>query len=79
MTLLLASGSKKYSPGMAISIISTYSLVGVFIGPPLVGYIAHASNLRVAFIIFVFSGIMLIPVSQLFFRHQRSMEQNQPS
>jgi MFS family permease len=70
MTFLLAGYSKKYSPGIAISIIATYSIVGMLVGPPMIGYIAHALNLRYAFIAFAFSGMMLIPVSQLFFRHQ---------
>lgn len=73
MTFTLASGSKKYSPGMAISLIATYGIVGMFIGPPLVGYLAHAFNLRVSFLIFAFSGAMFIPVSQLFFRYKRSL------
>jgi MFS family permease len=73
MTFTLASGSKKYSPGMAISIIATYGIVGMFIGPPLVGYLAHAFDLRVSFLIFAFSGAMFIPVSQLFFRYKKSL------
>lgn len=74
MTFSLASGSKKYSPGMAISLIATYGIVGMFIGPPLVGYLAHAFNLRVSFLIFAFSGAMFIPVSQLFFKHKKAMQ-----
>lgn len=73
MTFTLASGSRKYSPGMAISLIATYGIVGMFIGPPLVGYLAHAFDLRVSFLIFAFSGAMFIPVSQLFFRHKKSL------
>jgi MFS family permease len=72
MTFSLASGSKKYSPGMAISLIATYGIVGMFIGPPLVGYLAHAFNLRVSFLIFAFSAAMFIPVSQLFFKHRKA-------
>lgn len=75
MTFLLAGYSKKYSPGIAISIIATYSIVGMLVGPPLIGYIAHALNLRYAFIAFAFSGMMLIPVSQLFFRHEATKAQ----
>lgn len=75
MTFLLAGSSRKYSPGMAISIIATYSIVGMLIGPPLIGYIAHAFNLRIGFIMFAFSGLLLIPVSRLFFIHQKSLEQ----
>ncbi|SFZ90154.1 Fucose permease [Flaviramulus basaltis] len=71
MTYMLAGKSKKYSPGMAISIIGTYSIVGMFIGPPLIGYLSHAFGLQKAFIIFLFCGLMFIPVSQLFFRRQK--------
>lgn len=71
MTFTLAGHSQKYSPGMAISIIATYSIVGMLIGPPLIGYLAHAFGLRSSFITFGISGIMLIPISQLFFRYER--------
>jgi len=42
----LAGTSKKYSPGMAISIIATYAMVGMLGGPPIIGYMAHAFNLK---------------------------------
>jgi len=74
MTFLLAGASKKYSPGIAISIIATYSIVGMLIGPPMIGYIAHALNLRIAFITFALAGLMIAPVSLLFFRHQKSLQ-----
>jgi MFS family permease len=64
----LAGHSKKYSPGVAISIITTYSIAGMLIGPALIGYVSQAFHLRMAFIIFAVSGLLLIPVSQLFFR-----------
>jgi MFS family permease len=70
MTYTLAGSSKKYSPGMAISIIGTYAIVGMFIGPPLIGYLAHAFGLRNAFFILVLCGLMFIPVSKLFFKYQ---------
>lgn len=68
MTFSLAGGSKKYSPGMAISIISTYGIVGMLIGPPLVGYLAHVFGLKAAFVLFIVSGLMLIPLSNAFFK-----------
>jgi MFS family permease len=71
MTFLLAGQSKKYSPGIAISIITTYSTVGMLLGPPLIGYISNALNLRIAFVTFGLAGLLMIPFSQLFFRHQR--------
>lgn len=72
MTFMLAGMSKKYSPGMAISIVATYAIVGMLVGPPLIGYMAHAFNLKIAFIVFLLSGLMLIPISQLFFRQQKA-------
>lgn len=68
MTFLLASTVEKYSAPVTISIVATYGIVGVFIGPPLVGYLAHAFDLRIAFITFGLAGLMMIPVSRLFFR-----------
>lgn len=68
MTFSLAGNSKKYSPGMAISIISTYGIIGMLIGPPLVGYLAHLIGLKYAFILFILCGLMLIPLSRGFFK-----------
>lgn len=73
MSYSLAGLSKKYSPGMAISIIATYAISGMLIGPPMIGYIAHAFNLQTSFIIFALCGIMIIPISKLFFSHQKSV------
>jgi len=70
MTFALAGTSKKYSPGMAIAIISTFGIVGMFIGPPLIGYLAHAFGLQKAFLIFVVGGFLIIPISRLFFKIQ---------
>ena len=70
MTLGLAGKSIKYSPGMAISIVATYTIFGMLVGPPLIGYLSHAFNLRVSFILFAFSGFMLIPISQILFKIQ---------
>lgn len=71
ITYMLAGKSKKYAPGMAISIVGTYSIVGMFIGPPLIGYLSHTFGLQKAFFIFIFCGFMFIPISQLFFKSQR--------
>lgn len=72
MTYTLAGTSEKYSAGMAISIIVTYGIFGMLLGPPLVGYLAHLFGLKNAFLLFLFSGLMLIPVSRLFFKHMDS-------
>ncbi len=68
MTYTLAGASPRYSPGVAISLIATFGIVGVLAGPPLIGYLAHAFNLKVSFMAFALAGLLLIPVSQLFFR-----------
>lgn len=70
MTFALAGTSKKYSPGMAISIITTYGILGMFIGPPVIGYLSHAFGLRNAFFIFVAIGLLIIPFSRMFFKYQ---------
>lgn len=70
MSFSLAGESSKYSPGMMISIISTYSIVGMLLGPPLIGYLAFIFNLQTSFIVFVFCGLMFIPLSKLLFKIQ---------
>lgn len=74
MSYALAGSSKKYSPGMAMSIISTYAITGMLLGPPLIGYLAHAFNLRVSFIIFALCGLLMVPITRLFFNHQKTIE-----
>jgi MFS family permease len=71
MTYSLAGASRKYSPGIAISLIGTFGIAGMLLGPPLIGYLAHAFNLKVSFITFALSGMMLIPISRLFFRMEK--------
>ncbi len=74
MIFSLAGTSKKYSPGMAVSIIATYGIFGMLLGPPLIGYLAHLFNLQISFILFIIAGLMFVPISQLFFRHQDTAE-----
>jgi MFS family permease len=73
MTYSLAGYSKKYSPGMAISIVATYFILGILVGPAIIGYLSHAFNLRSSFLFFVVCGLMLIPISQLFFKYQKQI------
>ena len=71
MTYTLAGTSKKYSPGITISIITTYGIVGMLLGPPLIGYLAHLLSLRVSFVLFLIAGLLIIPISQLFFNMKK--------
>jgi MFS family permease len=75
MSYALAGQSRKYSPGMAISIIATYSITGMLLGPPMIGYLAHAFNLRVSFVIFAICGLLLVPITRMFFKHQSTLEE----
>ena len=68
MALLQAGASKKYSPGIAVAIISTFSTTGMLIGPPIIGYLAHLFDLRLSFIFLLIMGLLIIPVSRFFFR-----------
>jgi MFS family permease len=71
MIYTLAGSSKRYSAGITISMISTFGLVGFMLGPPLIGYIAHAINLRVSFIFVAIMGLMILPTSINFFRKEK--------
>ena len=53
---------------VSFAVIATYGIVGMLIGPPLIGYISHAFSVRIAFIAFALAGLMLIPISRMFFR-----------
>ena len=63
MSFLLAGQSKKYTTGVAISIVGTYSTVGVLLAPPFVGYVAHLFSLNRAFLLFVFAAMLLMVFS----------------
>ncbi|MDA8643789.1 MFS transporter [Flavobacteriaceae bacterium] len=60
MSFLLAGHSKKYTTGVAISIVGTYSTLGVLIAPPFVGYVAHLFSLNRAFLFFVAAALLLM-------------------
>jgi MFS family permease len=73
MTFLLAGTSEKYSPGMALSLIATYAMIGILIGPVLIGYLAHAFNLRVSFLFLCLSGFSIFPISRYYFSKFKSL------
>lgn len=67
MTYTLAGASPNYSPALAISLIATFGIAGMLTGPPMIGYLAHAFNLKISFIAFAFAGLMFIPISPIVF------------
>jgi MFS family permease len=54
-----AGKSKTVSPGMALASVSTVSFMGLLFGPPLIGFISGATNLRIAFLFVSLLGLMI--------------------
>jgi MFS family permease len=52
-----AGKSKKVSPGVALAAVSTIGYLGFLIGPPVIGFIAEASSLRVSFVLIALLGL----------------------
>ncbi|KGL63402.1 MFS transporter [Polaribacter sp. Hel1_85] len=73
MTFILAGKAKKYSTGIVISIVGTYSTVGMFLGPPLIGYLAESFGLQKAFIVFIIGGFLFIPLTLSVFNHLKKI------
>ena len=53
----LAGKSSNMSPALALAAVSTISFLGFLIGPPLIGFIAQASDLRWSFTIIAMLGL----------------------
>ncbi|WP_297333855.1 MFS transporter [Flavobacterium sp.] len=45
------------APGIALQTVSSVSFLGFMIGPPAIGYIAHATSLRISFAIIAVFGV----------------------
>jgi hypothetical protein len=50
------------SPGVAIAAVSTLGFVGLVIGPPLIGFVAGATSLKISFLIL---AVLALTVSVL--------------
>jgi hypothetical protein len=60
--LFTAAGRQKDMPaGIAVSAVTTIGYAGVLVSPALIGFVAHASSLHVAFA--VLGGVMLVVAS----------------
>lgn len=58
-----AGRSKSMSPGVALATVSTIGFGGFLLGPPLIGLISGAFNLRVAFAIVALAGLCVAILS----------------
>jgi len=54
-----AGRSKVLSAGVAIAAVSTIGYLGFLIGPPLIGFIAQAINMRVSFVLIALLGLTI--------------------
>jgi MFS family permease len=59
LILSTAGKSKTVSAGMALASISTISFMGLLFGPPLIGFIAGATSLRVSFVFLSLMGLLI--------------------
>jgi predicted MFS family arabinose efflux permease len=58
-----AGKSKTLSPGLAIAAVSTIGFFGFLLGPPVIGFIAEVSSLRVSFTLIALMGITVAILS----------------
>ena len=59
----LAAKSKTMSPGLALAAVSSVSFLGFLIGPPLIGFIAQAINLRGSFAVVALMGLCIVALT----------------
>jgi len=52
-----AGKSSGMSPSLAIAAVSTLGFVGLLIGPPLIGFVAGATSLKISFLILAAFGL----------------------
>lgn len=55
-----AGKSKTLPPAIAIAAVSTIGFIGLLIGPPMIGFIAGLTSLKISFLILSFLGIVVI-------------------
>jgi len=53
----LAGRSKKIPAGLALALVSSIGFLGFLLGPPLIGFLSQATNLRVAFAFIALLGL----------------------
>lgn len=69
----MAGRSKSMSAGVAITTVSTIGFFGFLVGPPLIGFIAQALNLRWSFAIIACIGLMTTIIAPLLKKHSGSI------
>ena len=59
----LAGGNKKMPASVALAAVSTVGFTGFLFGPPVIGFIAHETGLRLALILVVVLALMITVLS----------------
>ncbi|MFL9485655.1 MFS transporter [Chitinophagaceae bacterium LWZ2-11] len=60
LIMSLSGKAQPESPGQAIASVSTISYIGFLLGPPIIGYVAQAANLKWSFSIGVLLGLCVV-------------------
>lgn len=58
-----AGKSKTLSPGVAIAAVSSLGFMGMLIGPPIIGFIAEATSLRMSFLALLVLSVSVVILS----------------
>jgi MFS family permease len=58
-----AGRSKVLSPGVALAAVSTIGYLGFLVGPPFIGFIAQAFNLRVSLGLIAVLGSVIVLIA----------------
>ena len=61
----IAGQNTKISTGLALTIVSSISFMGFLLGPPVIGYISHAFDLRVAYALIAAFGVCITIFSSI--------------
>jgi MFS family permease len=60
-----AGKSKTLSPGVAIAAVSSLGFMGMLIGPPIIGFIAEATSLRMSFLALLVLSVSVTVLSSV--------------
>ena len=63
MVYSAAGKSTKLSPGTALTAVSSLGFMGLLIGPPLVGFIAEATSLRISFLCLTAMSVAVVTLA----------------
>jgi MFS family permease len=69
-----AGQSKTLTPGVAIAAVSSLGFMGMLIGPPVIGFIADATSLRMSFLSLIVLSVSVVILSSLIARSRADAE-----